>query len=84
MIYYKYKITNPKIKQMILSLVKYKQITKDYDMEFMKVEKILGCFYSSEYDVLQLSKVRGYMKESLVDKEGQDVSLEELITFILK
>lgn len=86
MTYYKYETKNPKIKKMLLSLAKHTGVIKGvHDIDFAENEKTIGLYYQSEYyDIFIFSRVRGYVKDSLVDACGKDVTLEEIITFILE
>lgn len=79
MLYKKYQIKNPKIKQMLISLVKHKEAMPIYQIaEFSKVS-FIGVYYWDNED-----KILPYMLGSLVDNEGQYISLEELIEKILE
>lgn len=77
--YKKYQIKNPKIKQMLISLVKHKKKIAVYDLDFCNNPKVIG-MYCSDNNKL----IKPYMISSIVDKEGTNMSLEELIEKILE
>ena len=76
--YKKYHIKNPKIRQMLMSLIKHKNKTEVYDLEYFNKPKFIGMWYCDDV------KIRPYMINSIVDTQGIDISLEELIEKILE